>query len=166
MKTTTAPANAWEVRMRWGDRALEAEVIDGRGKKFVSLGEKPEDTFVIAHGANMKFTWSDSGLDVEFSLGITGTVSLQGAAPTSVGQLIERGVIKEVNGVYVFSVKPGDAMEFHVAGQTIQVQQTKGRIARLELDLTATLFLFGGLALLVAWIIATFSGMTGLHLMD
>lgn len=152
--------------MRWGDRALEAEVIDGRGKKAISLGERPEDTFVIAQGARIELAWTPAGLDVKFALGITGTVSLQGDQPKPLGQLVDRGVIKEVEGSYVFSVKPGDAIEFHVAGQTIDVRTAKGRIARLQLDLVATIFLVGGLALLVAWLIATFRGMTGLHLLD
>lgn len=151
--------------MRWGDRALEAEVIDGRGKKVISLGEQPEDTFVIAHGARMKLTWTSAGLDVEFSLGITGTVAIQGDAPTPLGVLVERGVIKELNGVYVLSVRPGDALELQVAGQTIEVRQAKGRIARLELDLVATIALVGGLALLLAWLVATLRGMTPLNLL-
>lgn len=151
--------------MRWGDRALEAEVVDGRRKKFVSLGEQPEDTFVIAHGARMKFTWTPSGLDVEFSLGITGTLSMQGDAPVPLSALVTRGDIKERGDVYVFSVKPGDALEFHVAGQTLEVQQTRGRVALLEFDLMATLALVAALSLLAAWIFTTFKGMTALNLM-
>ncbi len=165
MKTASAPANAWEVRMRWGDRALEAEVIDGRGKKVISLGEEPEDTFVIAHGAHMKFTWTPAGLDVEFSLGITGTLSVQGDAPVPLSALVTRGDIQERGDSYVFSVKPGDALEFHVAGQTVEVRQAKGRISRLELDLPATLALIAALSLLAAWIFTTFAEMTPLNLM-
>ena len=43
MKTTSAPASAWEIRMNWGDRALEAEIVDGRGRKTLSLGDGPEE---------------------------------------------------------------------------------------------------------------------------
>ncbi len=151
--------------MRWGDRALEAEVVDGRGKKVVSLGEQPEDTFVIAQGARMRFTWTETGLDVEFSLGIAGTVSTKGDAPVPLGVLVERGVITERGDVYVFSAKPGDALEFHVAGQVIEVRQAKGRIARLELDLVATIALVSALTLLAAWLVTTLKGMTPLNLM-
>ena len=29
--------------MNWGDRALEAEIVDGRGRKTQSLGDGPEE---------------------------------------------------------------------------------------------------------------------------
>lgn len=150
--------------MRWGDRVLEADVVDAR-KPLLTLGEKPEDAFVIANGARVALAWHDGALEVEFSLGVSGTASLQGDAPAALGALVERGVITERNGGYAFSMSGHDSLELHVAGQIIDVRRAKGRVARVSLDLVATLALITGLGLLAAWIIATVGGMEPLNLL-
>src|SRR5262245_53247842 len=138
MKTAAAPANAWEVRMRWGDRSLEAEVVDGRGRKALSLGEKEEDDFVIGNGARLNFVWIESGLEVRFSTGVSGTGSLKGAEPVSLGQLVERGVVKEGPEGFSLTLSGDDSLALEVGGQHIDVRQARGRVARLRVDALAT----------------------------
>ncbi len=166
MNTTAAPANTWEVRMRWGDRALEAEVIDGRGRKALALGERETDDFVIGDGARLDLTWLERGLEVKFSLGVAGTASLKGAEPVALGQLVERGVVKDLGGGgYVITLGANDSLALQVAGQHIDVRQAKARVARLSIDALATVALISALALLGAWIASTLMGMTPLNLM-
>lgn len=164
MKTAAAPASAWEVRMRWGDRSLEAEVVDGRGRKTLSLGEREEDDFVIGNGARLHFTWTENGLEVRFSTGIAGTGSIKGAEPVSLGQLVERGVVKESSDGYFVTLAAGDSLALEIGGQHIEVRQTRGRVARLRIDALATVALIAGLALLGAWLVSTLAGMTPLNL--
>ena len=164
VKTIAAPANAWEIRMNWGDRALEAEVVDGRGRKTLSLGERPEDDFVIGGGARLHFTWTETGLDVSFSTGVGGTASLKGDAPVALGQLVERGVVKEADSAFTMSLSGTDALMLQVSGQHIEVRQARGRIARLRIDAWATAALVAGLLLLALWIGSTILPMQGLNL--
>lgn len=153
--------------MNWGDRALEAEVVDGRGRKSLSLGERPEDDFVIGGGARLLFTWTETGLDVTFSTGVAGTASLKGDAPVPLGQLVERGVVKEAEAPASFRVTLSgtDALMLQVSGQSIEVRQARGRISRLKLDVWATMALIAGLVLLAMWVATTFMRMQGLNLM-
>jgi hypothetical protein len=164
MKTAAAPASAWEVRMRWGDRSLEAEVVDGRGRKTLSLGEREEDDFVIGNGARLLFTWAERGLEVKFSTGVAGTGSLKGEAPVSLGQLIERGAVKEGPDGFTVTLAAGDSLALEVGGQHIDVRQTRGRVARLRVDALALVALIAGLGLLGAWVVSTLMGMTPLNL--
>lgn len=150
--------------MNWGDRALEAEVVDGRGRKTLSLGERAEDDFVIGGGARLHFTWTETGLDVKFSSGVTGTGALNGAQPEGLGQLIERGLVKESADTYALSLTGTDALALQVSGQVIEVKRARGRISRLRLDLWATAALVGGLMLLILWIATTILPMEGLNL--
>ncbi len=164
MKTTTAPANAWVVRMRWGDRSLEAEVIDGRGRKTLSLGERKEDDFVIGNGARLHFTWQETGLEVRFSTGVAGSGSLQGAGPVALGQLVERGVVKESGDAFTLTLGPGDSLSLQVGAQVIEVRQAKSRIARLSIDVVATLALIAMLGLLGLWVASTILPLQPLNL--
>lgn len=165
MKTNSAPLNAWEIRMRWGDRALEAEVVDGRGKKTLSLGEGEKDDFVIGGGAKLFFTWVEGGLEVKFSQGVGGTATLGGNAATPLGQLVEQGKVKESAGEYTLGLTADDSLKLQVSGQVIEVNRARGRVARLALDPWATLALVAGLGLLLAWIFMTMSEMEGLNLL-
>ncbi len=165
MKTTSAAANTWEVRMRWGDRALEAEVLDGRGRKAMSLGSEDGDTFVIGGGARVTLQWAPTGAVVTFTTGFTGTATLHGDTAAPLSALITKGAITEAGDTYTLTLAPGDALELHTGDQVITVQQTKGRVARLSPDLIALLWLFGTLAALLAWIVTTFRGMTPLNLL-
>ena len=150
--------------MNWGDRALEAEVVDGRGRKTLSLGERAEDDFVIGGGARLHFTWSEAGLDVRFSTGVGGTASIKGDAPVPLGQLIEIGDVKEADGAYQVTLRGADSLLLQVSGQVIEVRQARGRIARLRIDLWATGALIMGLFLLALWLASTILPMQGLNL--
>lgn len=150
--------------MNWGDRALEAEVVDGRGRKTLSLGERAEDDFVIGGGARLHFAWSETGLEVRFSTGVGGTASLKGDAPVPLGQLVERGGVKETDGAYRVTLSGADSLMLQVSGQVIEVRQARGRIARLRIDLWATGALILGLFLLALWLASTILPMQGLNL--
>ncbi len=150
--------------MRWGDRSLEAEVVDGRGRKTLSLGDAETDDFVIGNGARLFFKWLETGLEVQFSTGVTGTGSLKGEAPVALGQLVERGLVKEAGQTFSVTLSAGDSLSFQIGGQRVEVRQAKGRIARLDIDLMATLALVAGLALLGLWIASTILPMQGLNL--
>ena len=150
--------------MNWGDRALEAEVVDGRGRKTLSLGERAEDDFVIGGGARLHFTWSEAGLEVRFSTGVGGTASIKGDAPVPLGQLIEIGDVKEADGAYQVTLRGADSLLLQVSGQVIEVRQARGRIARLRIDLWATGALIMGLFLLALWLASTILPMQGLNL--
>jgi hypothetical protein len=158
--------NAWEIRMRWGDRALEAEVIDGRGRKTLSLGDAEKDDFVIGGGARLLFDWVEGGLQVKFSTGVGGTATLGGKEPVGLGQLIEQGVVKESGGTYSLGLTGNDALQLQVAGQVIEVNRARGRVARLSLDPWATLALIIGLGLLLAWVGVTLSNMEAMNLLN
>lgn len=151
--------------MNWGDRSLEAEVVDGRGRKSLSLGERAEDDFVIGGGAQLRFTWTQTGLDVSFTTGVSGTASLQGDAPVPLGVLVERGLVKETAGAFTLSLSGTDALSLRVSGQDIEVKRARGRIARLRIDLWATIALISGLLLLAVWIASTILPMEGLNLL-
>lgn len=150
--------------MWWGDRPLEAEVVDGRGRKALSLGDGEEDDFVIANGARIHLTWLETGLGVRFSTGVTGTGSLKGDAPVSLGLLVERGLVKEEAGTFTLTLGAGDSLRLQVAGQTIDVRQARGRVARLGVDAFATIGLVAALVLLAMWVVSTVMGMTPLNL--
>lgn len=165
MKTTAAPANAWEIRMTWGDRALEAEVLDGRGRRSLSLGEGEQDDLVIGGGARLLFTWTEQGLDVRFSTGVGGTAALGGQAPLPLGQHVERGAVREAGGEYHLALAGDDALSLRVAGQTISVHRARGRVARLGLDPWATLALVVVLGLLGAWVVVTILQMEAMNLL-
>ena len=151
--------------MRWGDRSLEAEVVDGRGRTSLSLGDRPEDDFVIGGGGQVSFTWTEIGLEVSFSTGVSGTAAIKGEAPVPLGQLIEKGVAKESAGAFRFSLSGTDELTLQVSGQTIEVRQARGRIARLQIDGWATAALIVGLVLLALWVGSTILPMRGLNLM-
>ena len=150
--------------MNWGDRALEAEIVDGRGRKTLSLGDGPEDDFVIGSGARLRFAWTEAGLDVSFSTGVGGTASIKGGAPVPLGQLVERGVVKENAGTFSVSLSGTDMLMLQVSGQDIEVKQARGRIARLRMDVWAIAALITGLLLLGLWVGTTILPITPLNL--
>lgn len=151
--------------MRWGDRSLEAEVVDGRGRKTLALGDAETDDFVIGGGARLAFTWTEGGLDVDFSTGVAGTAKLGDQPAAPLGVLVERGVVKESAGRYRVSLSGNDALELQVSGQTIDVNRARGRVARLGLDPWATLALVLALGLLAAWVGITFVQMEAMNLL-
>ncbi len=151
--------------MKWGDRSLEAEVVDGRGRKSLSLGDREQDDFVIGGGARLQFQWTEQGLDVAFTAGVGGTASLAGDPPTPLGALIERGVVKEGTGVFRLSLRPVDSLRLQVADQVIEVNRARGRVARLGLDPWATFALVVVLGLLAAWVVVTFMQMEAMNLL-
>lgn len=153
------------MRLRWGDRSLEAEVVDGRGKKVLSLGDREEDDFVVGGGVRLRFEWRPTGLGVTFSTGVSGTASLRGDAPTSLGALIERGVVKEGPDGFQLELSGDDVLTLQVAEQILEVRRAKGRVARLRIDVLATLALIAALVLLAMWVGTTAMGMTPLNLL-
>lgn len=151
--------------MRWGDRSLEAEVVDGRGRKTLALGDTETDDFVIGGGAKLGFTWTEAGLDVAFSTGVAGTAKLGDQPAQPLGVLVERGAVKEHDGRYHLSLEADDALELQVSGQTIHVNRARGRVARLGLDPWATLALVLALGLLAGWIGVTLMQMEAMNLL-
>lgn len=150
--------------MRWGDRALEAEVIDGRGRKSLALGDREDDDFVVAVGTRLDFKWLETGLDVRFSTGVSGTGTIKGSEAVPLGQLVERGVVKEGPEGFTVTLGAGDSLALRVGGQDIEVRQARGRIARLRIDALAAVALVTVLALLGAWVVSTLAGMSPLNL--
>jgi hypothetical protein len=122
---------------------------------------------VIGGGARLLFTWTEAGLEVTFSTGVAGTASLKGDAPVPLGQLVERGVVKEaeVPSSFRVTLSGTDALMLQVSGQSIEVRQARGRISRLQIDVWATMALITGLVLLAAWVASTVLRMHGLNLM-
>lgn len=150
--------------MNWGDRNLEAEVLDGRGRKTLSLGDRAEDDVVIGGGARIHLAWSPTGVDVRFSTGVSGSASFKGEGPLPLGQLIERGLVKDEGDVFTCTLRGADSVQFQVVNQVIEVQQARGRIARLRIDLMATTALVVGLILLGLWLGSTILPMQPLNL--
>jgi hypothetical protein len=151
--------------MRWGDRSLEAEVLDGKSRTALALGDTPEDDFVIGSGAAVRIQWFESKLEVRFSLGIGGTASLKGDAPTPLGQLLERGLMKEGPEGFTVTLMAGDSLALKVGAQTIDIKQVRGRISRVRIDVLATLALVACLTLLALWVGSTVMQMEPLDLL-
>lgn len=150
--------------MAWGDRSLEAEVIDGKNRKGLQLGERDEDDFVIAHGARLELTWLSGTLQVRFSTGVAGTAVLGGAPAVPLGQLIQDGKISEKEGLYSLTLGDGDSLSLQVGGPRIDIRQMRARVTRLSPDTMALAALVGALVCLTAWLLATFNGFTPLNL--
>lgn len=150
--------------MRWGDRSLEAEVVDGKGRRTLSLGEGAEDDFVIGNGARLLFTWTEVGLEMRFSTGVTGTVSHKGEPPATLGQLLERGRVKEEGKLFSLLLCGEEALTLQVGGQVLEVKRARGRIARLGVDLMATTGLVLVLVLLALWLAGTILPLQPLNL--
>lgn len=164
LQSVAASGNVWEVRMTWGDRNLEAEVIDGRRRKQLSLGDLDSDDFVIVAGSRMRFTWMPSGLQVQFSSGVSGTARLGGNEPVSLGELVERGLAQESGALFSIFLKSGDSLHLQVGGPTLEVRQAKGRVALLGADTMALAAMIAGFVLIALWLAATILPMQPLNL--
>ena len=164
MNVDAARASPWEVRMRWGDRSLEAEVVDAH-RKTLRFGDRDDDDLVLAHGARLELAWNDGALSVRFSTGVSGEGTLDGQASRSLGALIETGRIKEEAGTWVLTLRGDDSLSLQVGGPRILIRRAKARVVRVAVDPLAMAALVGALVLLLLWLFATFQGMTPLNLM-
>lgn len=148
MKTDTAPAGAWEVRVRWGTRSLSAEVLDPRGRTELSLGDQPGDDIATGHPARLRFTWREGQLEVRFSAGVLGTASLRGDAPATLSALVARGSIAEGPEGFTLTLAPGDHVELTVGRLKVDARQVQGRLPRLPIDTKALVVVVLALAAL------------------
>jgi hypothetical protein len=148
MKTNAAPAGAWEVRVRWGNRALSAEVLDPRGRTELSLGDQPEDDIATGHPARLRFAWKEGRLELRFSAGVLGSAALRGDAATTLSALASRGAITEGAEGFTLVLSAGDTAELTVGRLKVDVREAKGRFPRLPIDTKALVVVVLALAAL------------------
>lgn len=161
MKTEAAPQSVWAVRVRWGNRRLAAELLDGRGRHELSLGDSPDDDVTVGAPVRVRFTWSEQGLGVRFSAGVTGTVSLRGDHPVSLSSLVERGVVREEKQEWTLSMAGDDALVLRIGTLSVDVRRARSRFVRLPLDARALLMIVLALiavAVVVASVLAPAEG--------
>lgn len=150
--------------MRWGDRSLEAEVVDAK-RRTLTFGDRDEDDLVLALGARLELTWRDGTLEVRFSTGVQGEGALDGQPGRSLGQLIEAGRVREEAGLFVLELRGEDTLWLQVGGPRVEIRRARARVVRVGMDPLAAAALFGGLLLLALWLYATLQGMTPLNLL-
>lgn len=156
METSPAPDTSWEVRVRWGNRRLEAAVLDARGRRTLSLGDAKDDDVPLGQPVQVRFEWTARGLAVRFTAGVRGTLKQRGDDPASLSDLVQKGVVKEDGAAWVLLLDGDDALRLTVGTLTIDAQRGRGRFARLPFDPRVLVLL--ALALLaVALIVASVS---------
>ncbi len=141
MKTATAPDSSWEARLRWGNRRLSAELLDGRGKTRLSLGDGPDDDVAIGSTARVTLFWVQRGLTVTFTPGVLGTLKERGDTPRSLSELIERGRARECTEGFTLTLEGSDELTLTVGRLVVDVRQAKGRFPRLPIDARAVALL-------------------------
>jgi hypothetical protein len=141
MKTVAAPDSAWETRLRWGSRRLTAEVLDGRGRTTLALGDGPDDDIAIGSSARLTLTWKPTGLEVRFSAGVEGEVSSQGDAARTFSELVRTGRVKEVGDGFLLELTEGDVLTLRIGTLIAEVRRARGRFPRLPIDATALVFI-------------------------
>jgi hypothetical protein len=134
METAAAPDTTWEVRVRWGDRRLEAVVLDGRGRRSLSLGDGEADDIQLGHSAQVRCEWDEGALRVRFSSGVTGTARLRGDGPASLTDLVHRGVVREDDAGWEVRLAESDELELLAGRLRIEVRRGRGRFQRLPFD--------------------------------
>lgn len=134
METSAAPDTAWEVRVRWGNRRLEASVLDGRGQRTLSLGDEKGDDVPLGHPARVRFEWTEAGLQVRFTAGVKGTLRQRGDAPASLSDLVQRGVVKEDGASWLLTLAGTDELVLSVGTLRIDARRGRGRFQRLPFD--------------------------------
>lgn len=154
METLAAPDTTWEVRVRWGNRRLEASVLDGRGRRTLSLGDSKEDDVPLGHAGQVRFEWTEGGLEVRFTAGVRGTLKQQGDAPASLSSLVQKGVVKESDGAWTLRLDVRDELTLQVGTLTIEARRGRGRFRRLPFD-AGVLVMVALAVLAVAVIIAS-----------
>lgn len=141
MKTDVAPASAWEARLRWGSRRLTAELLDGRGRTTLTLGDGPEDDVAIGSAARATFTWVPDGLEVRFTPGVEGEVSTHGDRARTFSELLQRGEVTETGSGFVLKLRPDDVLTLRIGTLIGEVRQARGRFPRLPIDARALVFI-------------------------
>lgn len=134
METSAAPDSSWEVRVRWGNRRLEASVLDGRGRRVLSLGDEKDDDVPLGHPARVRFEWSEGALRVRFTAGVKGTLRQRGDAPASLSDLVQRGVVKEDGAEWVLLLGGTDELALSVGTLRVEARRGRGRFQRLPFD--------------------------------
>lgn len=141
MKTVAAPDSAWEARLRWGSRRLTAEVLDGRGRTTLALGDGPEDDVAIGSTAKTRLTWTPQGLEVRFSAGVEGELSSRGDNARTFSELVASGRITEGPEGFLLTLAPGDSLTLRIGTLIAEIRQARGRFPRLPLDARALVFI-------------------------
>ncbi len=159
MDPTLAPGTTWEVRLRWGSRRLAAELL-GVDRTRLSLGNEPGDDVDTGSPVRLKFELLPQGLVVDFSLGVTGTASVRGDQPVTVGQLVERGAAVELApGTWRLTLGEKDRATLVVGMLVVDVRRAQGRIRRLGFD-PRVLVLVGLALLAIAIMVASIAAPT------
>lgn len=141
MKTLAAPDSAWEARLRWGSRRLTAEVLDGRGRTTLKLGDGPEDDVAIGSTARAVLTWTPEGLELRFTPGVEGELSSHGDRAKTFSELVQEGRVKESPEGFALVLKPDDAATLRIGTLIAEIQKARGRFPRLPIDGRALVFL-------------------------
>ncbi|MDX2013940.1 MAG: hypothetical protein SFW67_27330 [Myxococcaceae bacterium] len=141
MKTVVAPDSAWEARLRWGSRRLTAEVLDGRGRTTLKLGDGPGDDIAIGSSARLELTWVPTGLEVRFSAGVEGEVSTRGDAARTFSELVRTGRVKESAEGFVLTLDAAEVLTVRIGTLIAEVRRARGRFPRLPIDATALVFI-------------------------
>lgn len=141
MKTAAAPDSAWETRLRWGSRRLTAEILDGRGRTRLALGDAPEDDIAIGSTARLELTWAPEGLEVAFTAGVEGELSRYGDRARTFSELASTGRLTEQGQRFRLRLEPGDALTLRIGTLIVEIRQARGRFSRLPLDGRALVFI-------------------------
>lgn len=141
MKTLAAPDSAWEARLRWGSRRLTAEVLDGRGRTTLKLGDGPEDDVAIGSTARAVLTWTPDGLELRFTPGVEGELSSHGDRAKTFSELVQEGRVKESPEGFALVLKSDDAATLRIGTLIAEIQKARGRFPRLPIDGRALVFL-------------------------
>lgn len=141
----SAIATSWSVRVRWGDRRLHAETLDGDGRRKLKLGKGEHTDVELGADVQAELEWTEVGLKVALSSGFTGKVALQGDRSVPLSSLVSRGRAREEGDSLVMLLDPRDAMTLHVGSLDVMVAAAKQPVRRLPFDLRVLSILALGL---------------------
>ncbi|MBL8921758.1 MAG: hypothetical protein JNJ54_23070 [Myxococcaceae bacterium] len=140
MRTVAAPDSTWETRLRWGSRRLTAELLDGRGRTVLTLGDGPEDDVAIGSTARVELTWVPDGLELAFTAGVEGELSRHGDRAKTFSELAAAQRLTESGQRFHLRLEPGDALTLRIGTLIVEIRQARGRFPRLPLDARALVF--------------------------
>lgn len=141
MKTGAAPDSAWEVRLRWGSRRLNAEILDGRGRTSLKLGDSPGDDIAVGSAARTELSWAEGTLSLQFSAGVEGELDRRTGLSRTFSELVQTGRIVERAGVFHLALEPGDVVTLRIGTLIAEIRGARGRFPRLPLDGRALVFI-------------------------
>jgi hypothetical protein len=150
VKPSEAPGATWEVRLRWGNRRLAAELL-GLERRRLTLGNAAGDDVDTGNDARLVCEVTEQGaLLVQFSTGVQGTVSVAGDDPITLGQLTQRGLATEAQlatgAAWTLTLRQEDRATLKVGALLVDLRRARGRYQRLHFDYRVLVVL--GLALL------------------